>query len=196
MATDIRVSVRTHRDDVSVSRLVGHAAMKVQGYDPIQALLCWYRQQRQVYCEPLRALPLPDPNTPKIRNRPGCVRVSEDHSPIADREECCLIRVLDASAEMEAVARQVHTAIMGLSPREKKLVEHFSAYPTSDLQFDFRKAARDRVASERGLCPCCGASNYDAWQVAQNYRANDYREQWVKIRANLKKLLDNDPKFA
>lgn len=165
-------------------------AMNRDTYDPIQTIFIWYRHNRDVYYEPLRALALPRKDAATIRNRPGCVRCKEQFFPRVDSEECKIVEALDKSADLGELFYQIRAVLMTLRPREKKLIEMLSAYTTSAQQFDFATIALTLTKRDLGLC----APPYpDEFRAAKHRRRVKLVEEWQSIRENVATILDGFP---
>ena len=145
-----------------------------QEWCPVQAAICLAYRQWQPYWEPLRALPLPEPDWVQ-----GCLCVGL----VEER----LIRVLDDAGGIDGAVLRVQWALQRLDQGDKELIATLAAYQDSDGQFDFGRAAHAWTAAKRGIMPVHTGSigfvfdAYNAWVKSKAKKRAQLEGRWMRL---------------
>lgn len=159
----------------------------------IQRLICVYFQEWIPYFEPLRALNLPDPDAPYIRNSPKKVRCCETRTMDCERGERQLIAVLDASYSLAEATIAVKNAMEGLTTFQRDSVALLARNCSSELIFDFEKAAHAWTTARRGILPDSkdieNTPFYSSWCSSKHEKKRSLEKLWKKVYPRIATLL-------
>lgn len=138
------------------------------------------------YFEPIKALPLPDPDAPKIRNRAKKMFVRPTRSRKSDVGEIMMNRALDAPVILCRRLETAKEALSVLSDKERRLIEWLAAY-----RFDYSKAAHDWVSGRRGMIPgkSIDLKKFNAWCSSKKNKKNESQRKWYEIKEKLLSLI-------